>query len=107
MKLPRRNFLQLVAGAAALPTVPRFAWAQAYPTRPAARQNEVGLAARATPSCRAPAPAPPCALPAPRSRAARRPPPWRALARGARRHRGHCCAALCKERAFFAQSHSM
>jgi tripartite-type tricarboxylate transporter receptor subunit TctC len=34
MKLPRRNFLHLAAGAAALPTVPRFAWAQAYPTRP-------------------------------------------------------------------------
>jgi tripartite-type tricarboxylate transporter receptor subunit TctC len=30
MKLPRRNFLYLAAGAAA----PRFAWAQAYPTRP-------------------------------------------------------------------------
>jgi tripartite-type tricarboxylate transporter receptor subunit TctC len=34
MKLPRRNFLRLAAGAAALPVVPRFAWAQAYPTRP-------------------------------------------------------------------------
>ena len=35
MKLPhRRQFLHLAAGAAALPTVPRFAWAQAYPTRP-------------------------------------------------------------------------
>jgi tripartite-type tricarboxylate transporter receptor subunit TctC len=34
MKLPRRNFLHLAAGAAALPTLPRFAWAQAYPTRP-------------------------------------------------------------------------
>jgi tripartite-type tricarboxylate transporter receptor subunit TctC len=34
MKLPRRNFLQLAAGAAALPAVSRFAWAQAYPTRP-------------------------------------------------------------------------
>ena len=33
MKLPRRNFLHLAAGAAALPTVPRIAWAQAYPTR--------------------------------------------------------------------------
>ena len=32
MKLPRRNFLHLAA--AALPTVPRFAWAQTYPTRP-------------------------------------------------------------------------
>jgi hypothetical protein len=34
MKLPRRKFLHLAAGAAAMPTVPRFAWAQAYPTRP-------------------------------------------------------------------------
>ena len=34
MKLPRRNFLHLAAGAAALPTVTRTAWAQAYPTRP-------------------------------------------------------------------------
>jgi len=34
MKLPRRNFLHLAAGAAALPTVSCFAWAQAYPTRP-------------------------------------------------------------------------
>src|SRR5262249_28367773 len=34
MKLPRRNFLHLAAGAAALPTVSRFAWAQTYPTRP-------------------------------------------------------------------------
>ena len=34
MKLPRRNFLHLAAGAAALPAVSRFAWAQTYPTRP-------------------------------------------------------------------------
>src|SRR5262249_12241934 len=34
MKLPRRNFLHLAAGAAALPAVARIAWAQAYPTRP-------------------------------------------------------------------------
>ena len=34
MKLPRRRFLRLAAGAAALPAVSRFAWAQAYPTRP-------------------------------------------------------------------------
>src|SRR5262245_16253792 len=34
MKLPRRRFLHLAAGAAALPTVSRVAWAQAYPTRP-------------------------------------------------------------------------
>jgi tripartite-type tricarboxylate transporter receptor subunit TctC len=34
MKLPRRNFLRLAAGAAALPALSRIAWAQAYPTRP-------------------------------------------------------------------------
>jgi hypothetical protein len=34
MKLPRRNFLHLAAGAAALPAVTRTAWAQAYPSRP-------------------------------------------------------------------------
>jgi tripartite-type tricarboxylate transporter receptor subunit TctC len=34
MKLPRRNFLHLAAGAAALPAVTRVARAQAYPTRP-------------------------------------------------------------------------
>jgi tripartite-type tricarboxylate transporter receptor subunit TctC len=34
MKLPRRNFLHLAAGAAALPAVSHVARAQAYPTRP-------------------------------------------------------------------------
>jgi tripartite-type tricarboxylate transporter receptor subunit TctC len=34
MKLPRRQFLRLAAGAAGLPAMSRFAWAQAYPTRP-------------------------------------------------------------------------
>ena len=34
MKLPRRNFLRLAAGAAALPAVSRVARAQAYPSRP-------------------------------------------------------------------------
>ena len=34
VKLPRRNFLHLAAGAAALPAVSRIAWAQAYPSRP-------------------------------------------------------------------------
>jgi tripartite-type tricarboxylate transporter receptor subunit TctC len=34
MKLPRRTFLQLAAGAAALPLVSRMAWSQAYPARP-------------------------------------------------------------------------
>jgi len=34
MKLPRRKFLRLAAGAAALPAVSRIARAQAYPSRP-------------------------------------------------------------------------
>ena len=34
MKLPRRAFLHLAAGAAALPAVSRIARAQAYPSRP-------------------------------------------------------------------------
>jgi tripartite-type tricarboxylate transporter receptor subunit TctC len=34
MKLPRRQFLHLAAGAAALPAISRIARAQAYPTRP-------------------------------------------------------------------------
>jgi len=34
MKLPRRQFLHLAANAAALSAVSRFAWAQAYPSRP-------------------------------------------------------------------------
>jgi tripartite-type tricarboxylate transporter receptor subunit TctC len=34
MKLPRRQFLQLAAGAAALPAVSRIAAAQSYPSRP-------------------------------------------------------------------------
>ena len=35
MKLPhRRQFLHLAAGAAALPTVSRMAWAQIYPNKP-------------------------------------------------------------------------
>jgi len=42
MKLPRRNFLQLAAGAAALPAVSRIARAQAYPSRPV--RIVVGLA---------------------------------------------------------------
>src|SRR5947208_5819368 len=35
LKLPRRKFLHLAVGAAALPAMSRFGWAQAYPTRPA------------------------------------------------------------------------
>jgi len=34
MKIPRRRFLQLATGAAALPAISTFARAQAYPTRP-------------------------------------------------------------------------
>ena len=34
LKLPRRQFLHLAAGAAALPAQPRIAWAQTYPTKP-------------------------------------------------------------------------
>src|SRR3974377_2574061 len=34
VKLPRREFLYLAAGAAAFSTVSRIAWAQAYPSRP-------------------------------------------------------------------------
>jgi tripartite-type tricarboxylate transporter receptor subunit TctC len=34
VKLPRRQFLHLTAGAAALSTVSRITWAQAYPARP-------------------------------------------------------------------------
>ena len=34
MKLPRRQFLHLAVGAAALPAISRSAMAQAYPSRP-------------------------------------------------------------------------
>src|SRR5262245_46907018 len=34
MKLPRRRFLRLAWGVAALPAVLRIAWSDAYPTRP-------------------------------------------------------------------------
>jgi tripartite-type tricarboxylate transporter receptor subunit TctC len=34
MKLPRRQFLHLAVGAAALPALSRVAWAQTYPSRP-------------------------------------------------------------------------
>jgi tripartite-type tricarboxylate transporter receptor subunit TctC len=46
MKLPRRKFLHLAAGAAALPAVSRVAWAQSYPTRPV--RLIVGLPAGST-----------------------------------------------------------
>jgi tripartite-type tricarboxylate transporter receptor subunit TctC len=42
MKFPRRRFLHLAAGAAALPAVSRVAWSQTYPTRPV--RVVVGLA---------------------------------------------------------------
>jgi tripartite-type tricarboxylate transporter receptor subunit TctC len=47
MKLPRRRFLHLAAGAAALPVLSRFAWAQAYPTKPV--RIVVGFAAGSAP----------------------------------------------------------
>ena len=47
MKLPRRTFLHLAAGAAALPAVSRVAWAQTYPTRPV--RLIVGFAAGSSP----------------------------------------------------------
>jgi tripartite-type tricarboxylate transporter receptor subunit TctC len=34
MKLPRRTFLHMAAGVAALPALPRMAWSLDYPTRP-------------------------------------------------------------------------
>jgi tripartite-type tricarboxylate transporter receptor subunit TctC len=46
MKHPRRQFLHLAAGAAALPAVSRFALAQTYPTRPV--RIIVGFAAAGT-----------------------------------------------------------
>ena len=46
MKLPRRKFLHLAAGAAALPAVSRIARAQAYPSRPV--KLVVGAAAGGT-----------------------------------------------------------
>jgi tripartite-type tricarboxylate transporter receptor subunit TctC len=47
MKLPRRKFLQLAAGAAALTRAPRMAFAQTYPTRPV--QMVVGFPAGSAP----------------------------------------------------------
>jgi tripartite-type tricarboxylate transporter receptor subunit TctC len=56
MTLPRRRFLHLAAGAAALPAVSRFARAQSFPTRPvtmivpwpAGGSTDIGLRALAT-----------------------------------------------------------
>src|SRR5262245_4037219 len=42
MKLPRRQFLHLAVGAAALPVVSQIARAQAYPTRPVSPHHLVG-----------------------------------------------------------------
>jgi tripartite-type tricarboxylate transporter receptor subunit TctC len=47
MKLPRRNFLHLAAGAAALPALSRAAGAETYPTRPV--RISVGFAAGGAP----------------------------------------------------------
>jgi len=47
MKLPRRKFLHLIASVAALPTAPRVARAQAYPSRPV--RIVVGLPAGSSP----------------------------------------------------------
>jgi tripartite-type tricarboxylate transporter receptor subunit TctC len=41
MKLLRRQFLQLTAGAAVFPPVSRFAWAQAYPSRPSGGSADI------------------------------------------------------------------
>jgi tripartite-type tricarboxylate transporter receptor subunit TctC len=46
MKLPRRGFLHLAAGAVALPALSRVAWAQSYPARPG--RIIVGFAAGGT-----------------------------------------------------------
>lgn len=34
MKIPRRHFLRLAAGASAVPAISGFAWGQSYPSRP-------------------------------------------------------------------------
>jgi tripartite-type tricarboxylate transporter receptor subunit TctC len=47
MTLPRRTFLHLAAGAAALPAVSPFAWAQTFPSRPV--RIVVGLAPGSSP----------------------------------------------------------
>jgi tripartite-type tricarboxylate transporter receptor subunit TctC len=44
MRFPRRKFLRLAAGAAALPAMSRMAWAQAYPSRPVRVIVPVGAA---------------------------------------------------------------
>src|SRR5215467_14213067 len=44
MRYPRRRFLRLVAGAAALPAMSRMAWGQAYPSRPITIALPLGVA---------------------------------------------------------------
>ena len=46
MKLPRRRFLELAAGAAALPLAARIAWSQTPPTRPLPERPSRALAER-------------------------------------------------------------
>jgi tripartite-type tricarboxylate transporter receptor subunit TctC len=50
MKIPRRQFLQLAAGAGALPVASQIAGAQTYPTRPVRIIVGFGPAAWPTPS---------------------------------------------------------
>src|SRR5260370_36047302 len=45
MKLPRRSFLHLAAGAAALPAASQFSWAQVSPTTPQRVRAATGLLA--------------------------------------------------------------
>jgi len=52
MKLPRRNFLHLAAGAAAVPAMSRVAMAQAYPARPVRLVVGAPAAARRCPHFR-------------------------------------------------------
>ena len=52
MKLPRRKFLHLAAGAATLPALSGIAWAETYPARPV--RIIVGYTWAAQPTLRAP-----------------------------------------------------
>jgi hypothetical protein len=40
MRIPRRQFLHLMAGAAGLPALSHFAWAQAYPTTGSSNERD-------------------------------------------------------------------